>query len=793
MSRPTRFKRITDSTNVSLDAAAKEADRLPAPGTVTEENHTTFVDNVGHATISSSAGIPLQIGKLDPYHGDDMSDLLNRVYTLPGVSWLATQAFGISVTTISLPDIFLTMPFIYDRLKNYKYFRCTAKVTFRMNTTKYQFGTLMLSWLPYYKKTSSNYAGRHLTVTQQSQNNCVLMSANVNETVTLDIPMVSPKDWWDTQDSPAGQDGDLATVFVTVLNPLTSASPNSPVDVVLTPYVQLTSLEVAGLLPGYLPNPTETRPPKKRYAEDITQHSMPGNTKEANEKGKLGIVTGVKKAMSTVTPIVTDIVSGAEQVYEGGSKIASGLGKAASLLGLDKPSTTQATMPIFFDPDADLQYSSGLDFSRKLTLKPEAQASVSDRIIHGPSNPSLKSVMMKPAWIAQFSFNSTKNPNDILWQQVIHPGLIYKQTSGTKTLISATPMAWFSSMFGKYRGSIKLLFHFNTSSFTTTRVRFTHTQQNVFSNTPLTFQSGDFSSKVVDITGDTIVPVLVPYLDPKSFLSFDWAAATDAPPADNLGNMSVTLVNDVVTPDSTGSSAVYCNVFIAAAEDFEVYQFVGPRNPLTSTWTMNWGNTLPTVSKPTPINQHCSIGQQFLSPFPGVTEATMSKKQGILTEEGGPLILDLAKHYVRYGPLAWTAAAHSVLPTVPNASLLLFYTAPFLFCRGSVRFKFLAKPALAYGVIAPFVQSGTILGPSDVACSGGIWFGSDFGKPIASVEVPYFQAYPFFEVSPTHGATEEPTMTSSVSATDCDFVWHSVGDDFSVGYQAALPLLFYTT
>jgi len=477
--------------------------------------------------------------------------------------------------------------------------------------------------------------------------------------------------------------------------------------------------------------------------------------------------------------------------------LVSGVSKLVDMAGaLDKPSTTQTAMPIFFDTDADMQYSSGLDYARKLTMHPSSQTSVSPLIMYGPSNPTLKEVIQKPAWIGAASFNSSNVENDPLYTLTLHPGLVFKQTNGTKTIYSPTPLAWYGSMFGTWRGGMKLFLHFNTSSFTTTRVRITHVQADVFNPAPLADQSGDYTSKIVDITGDVMVPIHVPYLDPKSFLNFDWAAVQDGIPPDNLGNITVTLVNPVVTPDSTASSAVWINAFIAAAEDFEFYQFCGPRAPLSSTWTPVWGSSLPSSDKPVPedVTQQCSIGAEFKKPFPGLTPTTMSKKVGFITEDAPTHILDLAKHYYRYDTAYGTGFKYSLPIVQSNPSLLTLILAPFLFIRGSTRFKYLAKSTTATGLISPFVPGGSVLQTSDSAASGGIWLGSLWNKPIASVEVPFFQAYPYYELSPTHfDIGEYPPFATSFASTDVQNTFISVGDDFSVGYQCAVPCMSFTT
>jgi hypothetical protein len=754
------------------------SDQTKVETDVKREDHTVYVDNVGTTTVKPDGPFgALVLGRGDPYEADGVKDLLGRSYRAPSFAWTAISTTGSLLYTMKFPELFLTFPFIRDRLKNYRYFRGRAKITMRMNVTKYQYGTLMVSYLPFYDPAGT-YAFRHFNLIQASQNNGMLFSANVGSTLEFELPFVSPLSWWDTAlVGTAGWVGMLGTVFIHVLNPLTSSSPDPPSNVEVSTFVQMLDAEVAGLLPEYLP----AVPPAYRRSEKVKGQMMPGNAKEAINKIKEGVIVGINTASDTITPIVEDVVG-----------VASTLVKLGGLIGLDKPGTVAVPQATYVDPDADLLYSEGIDLSRKLTFSPAAQTAKSPMVIGSDPNPSIYDVMRRPSLIKRFEFDSTAAVDSTLYSFIAAPGMVVPSTSGVKTILSVTPMGYYSSLFALYRGSIKVMIHFNTSSFTTTRVRISHIQADTFDATSLTDYSGDFTSKVVDVTGDTIVTFIVPYLDPKTFMRFNWCLPSMTP-VDHLGVVAISLVNPVTTPDITAANKVYASIFISAGDDFEVAQYTGLRDPIANGyWTTLYTKTLPTEE----VTGQTSLTAAFASPFEGLTKASLTRQNGMITQDRFYSVLDLGKRYTTCA-IPFGVTTTTVLPSTSMTSVMLDYlVAPFMFVRGSIRYKWFSTAtaqACSYAPSSPLITvPPTTVGPTQPHIINGVWTGTIIGKTVASVEVPFMQEYPFYEFANTHpNVLESPSFAFSLP--NPDRYYKAFGDDFSVGFQCAVPLFYYTT
>lgn len=777
---------------------------MPEQGTPVVQAHTEYVDDVGKQITHLAVKDNILMGRGDPYSHDQVTDLLSRTYRSQSFGWPDTATTGTNLKTILFPEVFLDFPFVYDRLKNYRYWRGRAKITMRMNTTKFQYGTLAVSYLPFYDP-SSGAAVKTITFQQRLQNNAMLFSANTGATVEFELPFVCPLSWWDVGlVGTAGYKGLLGAVFVDVLNPLSSASPTPPGTVEVSVFLQMLDGEVAGLFPALAPPTAEERISSKTKIETVRgQSGTPLNVLESVTKEMKGVITTVSSASKTIEPILKDVGS-----------VASAALKFGALL--DKPGTVAVTTTIMPDPDNDFLYGHGMDMSRKLTLAPEAQTAVSPQIMGSDPNPDLYQFMRRPGFFKRFAFDATAVTDDVLFTMVVHPMMSTTQSVGANTYLHLTPMAYYTSLFKLYRGGIKVLIHFNTSSFTTTRVRISHLVNDTFDNAVLADQSGDLVSRVIDITGDTWVEFTVPYLDPKVFLdvSPDYAAI----PPDHLGIVVVSLVNPVATPDTTGATSVYGTVFVAAAEDYEVAGMWGLQadqinvndDPLEQKWTVVYNESQ--LDEAARLKAHAakqlkkkaieevkgqvSLMSTFGKPFPGLNPITPSVQSGMVTADKHEKITDLGKRYIRVNEVVNSISPWRVFPYSFETAKLPFHlwlTAPFMFARGSTRLKIINFTG---GSVLEIRYFGRHSGTGNVEQSvGSLLIGNSIGKPIGGVEIPWFFEHPFVTLNPTT-ATTNMTLPSEIYVDDmfsdtprAVTTFFAYGDDYSLGYATTVPLL----
>ncbi len=783
-------------------SAPEEGERMEGDKAVEQSARTTFADNVGATIVSEKSDTDsVLLGRTDPYPSDNVAMTLTRMYRLPSVTWAATDTIGKMLATISFPDQMILFPFISDRMKNYLFFRSRVRITLRINTTKYEYGSIVVSWLPYYDPNNTSNPGsmRHLMLGQACQNNGMILSANIGNSLTFEIPYISPLTYCPVGAiGAAGSNGLIGTMFIHVLTPLLSVSPNPPTGVEISIFAQFVDPELAGLQPLAVPGSdgTTMRPVKARPQMSSKSKTL----KEAETKQQKNSIVAAAEEVSTVVSDITNVAMGVAGALE---KLAPLLG----VLGLGKPISTSPVVRIIEQSDIDFAAVDGLDNSASLTMQYGAQASVDKDIIDGSDpRPDVLAMCRRPNLWAQFSFDHTNNPDDVLFSIRCHPLNILNMevVNGLKTNIPLGPLQWFSRMFRFWRGSLKVLFVFNTSSFTTTRVRITHVPGAVVSSGTIANYSGDLVSKIVDITGDTTVEVNVPWIQATLFGQTDWEFTGGNIPGWYNGTLMVSLVNPVNASDTTAASTVWCSMFVSAGEDYQLAGFMGPNLPSTPhVWGYNFTGVLPALADPRPVRAkpQMKIATCFEKPFEGLISGKYVMTKGMITQDPPGSVTSLGR---RYGLCTAPTGPMRALPTITNHKTHMAmwqFLACHRFIRGSMRYRYYVTSGATFEGIQ-YTQSTNPVTYDDPY--GTTTYQSGLSRLDATdavraqgIEIPYFQPLPFYPLDETMANGNVPFSElggayNNLTSATVTATYVSLGDDFMVGHACAPPLIYFS-
>jgi len=175
--------------------------------------------------IETNAGIieETKIYKSLNFEKHDMSRVLNREYNVATLDWTTSLAIGNFWSPLNLPGNPLSEPFILDKIRGFKYFRCDMKVSVRVVANRFTYGKLMMGYVPY----QLSYTEAQIKIlTNLSGFNHRLLDANSGETVVMNIPFIWNGRYLDLDDSTQFDKG-MGQIFFGVLNPLTSADGNA--------------------------------------------------------------------------------------------------------------------------------------------------------------------------------------------------------------------------------------------------------------------------------------------------------------------------------------------------------------------------------------------------------------------------------------------------------------------------------------------------------------------------------------------------------------------------------------
>jgi hypothetical protein len=157
---------------------------------------TTFIEAppVSEVPIEDSSRLPA-----DPYPDQGVGQRLSRVYKIANIAWTGAMTKGAQITAMSFPGKLFDEPAIQAVLSNFTYFECDSiHIECRCNSNMANKGTCLVPWQPHWlfdpgvtRWIAGQVTNTSLAVASMSPH--VLIKASSNETVSFDIPMVTPK------------------------------------------------------------------------------------------------------------------------------------------------------------------------------------------------------------------------------------------------------------------------------------------------------------------------------------------------------------------------------------------------------------------------------------------------------------------------------------------------------------------------------------------------------------------------------------------------------------------------
>ena len=387
-------------------------------------------------------------GFANPFPDQTPVSILERLIRVGVFTWQIGVPFA---QILSFPQA-LWVPTTISALRTLRYMRADVEVQVRLNSSPFQYGALLVSWLPNHSNSSHCQ-----TLIQQSGNNPVVLSASQQTSVTFTIPWTCPH-----------------AFFEATQNPLFMAPPNGS-SIGRVNISQLTPLRVVA---------SDTSPSAEvsvfaRFVNVQTAACVTAQS-EAKTKSIENIIDGVTgtKVASQLFPLVKSL---------------------SELLAFDFPPSLQAKQNMQITMGHVTQ-GKGLETAPYLSIEPDARLPHPGNMIGNRLDcVSLYEVIQRPMLRRVLDFTN-QTPDD---SEICRPMV--------PTDIQPDYVAFVSNMFRFWRGGLKYCLQFFTSPMISGRFRVSllHFAPTVSADTKT---SGDIISKTVDVKGDTTVMFSVPYL-----------------------------------------------------------------------------------------------------------------------------------------------------------------------------------------------------------------------------------------------------------------------------------------
>lgn len=670
-----------------------------------------------------------------------LDDVIQREFQLTSFTWSDSDATNTTKATYSFPQVLFDQAFIAEKIKDFRFFRGSIRVSIRIVSNKMLYGSLMM----YYWPVLSAFHLAPANLKNASACPHILASASAGDTMVFDIPFVYNKRVLDLTNY---NTNGMGAVYIKVMNPLVDIlGESSAAQVFVTaqfrdvelfyPHDASSSALTAQIAKRYIDSEFDVhsgsvhKAPAKKVAKSVALKGL-----EARNKIAAGTISSTKAVRSVMESgleslsFVSSFVTGAAQAA----------GPLMAMAGLSKPKTTDATTIMKVNPFIDLNTGTGLDFTPTLGMDPENAISTMPNVAGCTTDEmDLRNFCGKPLRTRSITFTKgNATPQTLAVCNI-------QSRNFADDFCDYTD--WLSNFFLYVSGSRKVRIYIYASTFHSARFVLYLSD----SSTSAIWQN--CYHMVVDVQGDTEIEFTLPYS------SCNLATSTDGTGEINQFTLSAFPLS-WSQPDDTVTAPIYFNVYTAGANDVEfgglVENFmttnVGfePHSCPVADFAQDFEPFHPTMLSYSPVN--VIYGEKY------TTIRQMVHKYQALC----------ALNVVNYAVRSYNGGGNVGLGYWTGLEMIgLIYH----FWRGSTRFK----------IITPGLNPTALWVTRDTKVLSGCSVASTVNQ-VMEIEIPYYEQV-FYQDTADYSLTQV-NFTSDYDPTwPQSYIFSAAGDDFSFHFQ----------
>jgi hypothetical protein len=404
--------------------------------------------------------------------------IFSTVLTLNNLDFLNDKAFD--------PwDEWSKNPGVRSKLKNYYYFRGDMKLRFVFNSTRYHYGTVLISNQPYPSSNDNLLALTHIKLNgsadRQDTNafvnylsqspEVVYAKIGVDNNIEMSIPFVSCKPSWAIYDDDADEVADgssfvdfagATNVLMSYINPIRVANNDFASDVPVQVYAWVENVKLGPITATKMAiSQSKTEGPSSSFDKartSINSNKVLNSIAEAGEKyvddeyADAGPISKIASAASNLAGKLSSVpvVGG---VALATSKVSGGLAKVSKMFGFSKVPDIRGVT--FVKPMAATNFSTtvGYDMVQKLTLDEKQELSIAlPGMAPDKDEMAISTICSKEAFLTNFDWNVTDVPGEsTIFRLPVSPGNL---SSPVLDGLQHTPLSMVSSHFRYWRGDI---------------------------------------------------------------------------------------------------------------------------------------------------------------------------------------------------------------------------------------------------------------------------------------------------------------------------------------------------
>lgn len=253
---------------------------------------------------------------------------------------------------------------------------------------------------------------------------------------------------------------------------------------------------------------------------------------------------------------------------------ANAIAGVARIFGFSRPVILQDVEPYRPTLLGNMANTNVGDSSVKLTLDAKQELTIDPRTfgLGGMDEMSVKSIACRESYLTSFPWAKSAITETLLWNTEVSPVL----WSMNSTEIHMPACCFAALPFKFWRGVMKFRFQIVASAFHKGRLKITYDPSYPFSN-----EYNTNYTHIIDLAKERDFTVDIGWGHERSMVGHRSPGFSAVPYREipigadplNEGNgiLSVYVVNDLTTPNSTANNDVAVNVFVSAGDNFEVY------------------------------------------------------------------------------------------------------------------------------------------------------------------------------------------------------------------------------
>jgi hypothetical protein len=663
-----------------------------------------------------------------------LDDVIQREFPVSTFTWDQTAASGTTLSTIQFPSVLFSQPFIQEKIKDFRLFRASIRISVRIVANKFLYGKLLCFYWP---NTSATIPA---TVIRCSAVPHILLSASSGDTMTFDVPFVSFRRALDLN---SYSDQAMGTFGFIVVNALTDIMGEASTANV---YVTAQFRDAELFMPHDSAGNTISKMVSARYFDAHMFEPHSGKV----HKGKAGLVKEKfsvkgKEARNKIAKNTTSMVENSTEVLDSGveslaftasyiSGAVSTLTSLAAMIGLSKPKTTDAVTINKINPFCDINTGAGVDFSSTLGMDPENAISTLPNVAGCTTDEmDFKQFCGTPVLVRIQQFSQGNSTPQTLAFPNFQKGQPGDDFCGYAEMLS--------NMFLYVSGSKKVKIYITASLYHSARFVLYLTD----SSTSAVWQN--CYHMIVDVQGDTEVEFTLPYC--SSNISNETSGETEQ-------FALVAFPLSWSQPDDSLTTPIYFNVYTAAANDI---QFGG----LVETWFEI--QSCPRVD--------------FVSDFQPFHSSVLSYDPvNVIYGERYTTIREIVHKYQAMYPISFNAGIQIPAYAGGGNQVLGVWTGlemvgqMFRFWRGSTRFKLLTP---SINPMSLYVTKG-----SSILVGSAV---SSVVNQAQEIEIPYYDNRLYADTS-EYSDIVINVRTGLSTNSPLGFYLSAAGDDFSFHFQS---------